>query len=1159
MPSGGHPPPPGAAGAASMVAAVAVTAAAAAVAALLLWRRELRRAHLGKLGAAVSTESMAFDRDALADTLTWDRYSFVVHGRRVLLLSGEFHPWRVPDRERWRDVLAMYKACGLNCVRIYFHWGFHSPAEDVYVFDGNRDMDYLLSLCEELRLFVLAAPGPYICAETQGGGHPTWLVAKRDVRIRHAAGTFSRRFDTEYTRHCQAWLANILPIIARHQITRGDGGGCVIAAQVENENFETFFGWPIGLADDMRLLAQAFRDNGVTVPLFHNDGFEAGSFNARPGARVQGLPAFGLDLYAFDKYVVFAPTSAPLSNVGSAVVDAAKWKPWAPATVESATDRMEETVRGFGGSAARGPIFIAELQGGWFNHYTLKSTFDTIYSYVNSSQGVTALNYYMFYGGTNVGTLGDPDVYTSYDYSACIREFGFISGRARKLRLGLIFARCFADLLAETEAISDEQQTILVEPSNILNRQRECVGLRSAELSFFRNFNRKKEAKYTAQLTTRPTVILNGHLPYKCSFIGLGNYVSVISGLHLLLSTIPIHARTYVGVSSADKLKNEVWIIQNDDLISGEMAFAGRVKCTSSHGLAPNFREVEGANTTIVTFTKTAGWCSLVSLDADAVQSELLLIALAGDDLYTLTASFEEEAWCKAQRLWSLAHLDTATEQRLDMLSDMINSNTPLSLAWGAYSVRHCAMDGYMDIEWMPEDQRVIAIPCGGYLSHGLRSDSAFVPLKESDTLFGFPGLYEYHNQALESGNIFPSPSSPVAIFTPKHTRTTDFENLPWQPLELLDDRPDKDMIDLGFTSGHALYKLVVGSGGPEDVNSSVVVSLNMRHRCVVYASTAAGEGSDTTSTTTIGGHTTYSLQLLRPGAKTGPDPFSQYVDYTVALGPRGRATVFVVVESFGMSRQPFVLDDVRNARGLLGVRARRRRRSSAFLWGRGGDPVALALHVAGVDVRASAVSEPFSITGFPDELQFPAPDGLTGGPAAAAWQPIELASRDTAAAASPASPQRLHAIGGRPTWFSGELAPAPALSALGNRNARLPLRLRLTGPGTAHVRLGGTYIARYYGNGDSPQHDFPVPEALAAPLLLPSSRAGRVALEVLVYPSPFSSAATTGAVDTPDWVGVEVLAWELCGARNAPAEERWSGNLFAGEGGRAFWTVRER
>ncbi len=63
------------------------------------------------------------------------------------------------------------------------------------------------------------------------------------------------------------------------------------------------------------------------------------------------------------------------------------------------------------------PIFIPELQGGWFNHYTVKHSYDDVYNFYGESytklvldsvlgQGVTMLSYYMFYGGTNWGTIG---------------------------------------------------------------------------------------------------------------------------------------------------------------------------------------------------------------------------------------------------------------------------------------------------------------------------------------------------------------------------------------------------------------------------------------------------------------------------------------------------------------------------------------------------------------------------------------------------------------------------------------------------------------------------------------------------------------------------------------------------------------------------------
>jgi hypothetical protein len=127
--------------------------------------------------------------------------------------------------------------------------------------------------------------GPYICAEIQAGGHPSWLVAKREVRIRHVKTFAVREFDPEYIRYCKEWLDAILPIIARHQITNILSEesslnnllpvqGCVISLQIENENFETLKGIPIALVDDMRVLSKIARDNGITLPLFHNDPFE---------------------------------------------------------------------------------------------------------------------------------------------------------------------------------------------------------------------------------------------------------------------------------------------------------------------------------------------------------------------------------------------------------------------------------------------------------------------------------------------------------------------------------------------------------------------------------------------------------------------------------------------------------------------------------------------------------------------------------------------------------------------------------------------------------------------------------------------------------------------------------------------------------------------
>jgi beta-galactosidase GanA len=178
----------------------------------------------------------------------------------------------------------------------------------VYVFDGNRDVDYLLTLCEQLGLFVLAAPGPYICAETQGGGYPAWLAAKRDLRIRHNSIMLWRTYDAEFARYEIQWLDHILPILARHQITENNDQrrrrGCVLALQIDNELFENMATiLPVGLRDQMRILSKAARDANITVPLFTNDGFEEGGWVPGKKANFWSKYPFGIDLYGFDKYV----------------------------------------------------------------------------------------------------------------------------------------------------------------------------------------------------------------------------------------------------------------------------------------------------------------------------------------------------------------------------------------------------------------------------------------------------------------------------------------------------------------------------------------------------------------------------------------------------------------------------------------------------------------------------------------------------------------------------------------------------------------------------------------------------------------------------------------------------------------------------------------
>ena len=89
---------------------------------------------------------------APAHQVTYDRYSVLVDGERILLQAAEFHYFRLPSPDLWRDILEKEKAAGFNAVSLYFDWAYHSPKAGVYDFTGVRDVERLLRTAEEVGL-----------------------------------------------------------------------------------------------------------------------------------------------------------------------------------------------------------------------------------------------------------------------------------------------------------------------------------------------------------------------------------------------------------------------------------------------------------------------------------------------------------------------------------------------------------------------------------------------------------------------------------------------------------------------------------------------------------------------------------------------------------------------------------------------------------------------------------------------------------------------------------------------------------------------------------------------------------------------------------------------------------------------------------------------
>ena len=354
-------------------------------------RRVLRSLVLAALVAAcLAAPAHAAGSRTHTHTVSYDRYSFSLDGQRVWLWSAEFHYFRLPNPDLWRDQLEKLKAAGFNTVSLYFSWAYHSPAPGVFDFSGVRDLDRLLDIAQEVGLYVIARPGPYVNAELDSGGFPAWLTTQ--------AGRARTNAD-DYQAAWEQWFSAVNHIIARHQFT--DGRGPVILYQIENE-------YDGSDAVYMEELKAAARRDGITVPLFHNDKGRNLLWSAGPGAP---------EIYATDTYPAGFDcnrTSFPGLTDYRFLRDGTSFNPPRP-------------------GVGNRPFFFAEFQGGAFDPWggpgydrcraLTGPVFERMFYANNIENQFTAQNLYMTYGGTNWGWQADPNVvYTSYDYGAAFNE-----------------------------------------------------------------------------------------------------------------------------------------------------------------------------------------------------------------------------------------------------------------------------------------------------------------------------------------------------------------------------------------------------------------------------------------------------------------------------------------------------------------------------------------------------------------------------------------------------------------------------------------------------------------------------------------------------------------------------------------------------------------
>jgi len=144
-----------------------------------------------------------------------------VDGRRVSLVGGELHYWRVP-RSVWPAILDAAGEMGVGTLSSYTAWHIHEYQVGKFDFQGktaeNTDLVGYLEVVQASGRDLVLRPGPYIFAEWDNYGIPDRLVPyhRQHPVFMDAAATYIRAV-------CDV----IVPFLATN-------GGPIVALQIDN-------------------------------------------------------------------------------------------------------------------------------------------------------------------------------------------------------------------------------------------------------------------------------------------------------------------------------------------------------------------------------------------------------------------------------------------------------------------------------------------------------------------------------------------------------------------------------------------------------------------------------------------------------------------------------------------------------------------------------------------------------------------------------------------------------------------------------------------------------------------------------------------------------------------------------------------------------------
>ncbi|MCC6676765.1 MAG: beta-galactosidase [Phycisphaerales bacterium] len=192
-------------------------------------------------------------------SVTYDGRSFMLDGRRIWLVAGSIHYARCP-RDQWADRIHAAKLAGLNAVETPVFWNRHEPRPGFFDFKGDNDLRHFVERAGQAGLYVILRVGPYVGAEWDMGGLPSWLLSQNNMRLRTSNGPFLEA--------CSRYLNAVADQVRDLQVTSAGKGGPIIAVQNEA-------GWTCG-NDDLAAaylgeLDRYLREAGITVPTLNSN------------------------------------------------------------------------------------------------------------------------------------------------------------------------------------------------------------------------------------------------------------------------------------------------------------------------------------------------------------------------------------------------------------------------------------------------------------------------------------------------------------------------------------------------------------------------------------------------------------------------------------------------------------------------------------------------------------------------------------------------------------------------------------------------------------------------------------------------------------------------------------------------------------------------